>query len=99
LRTEKIQIVLLGRPYVAFDPVMNLGILQKLEELGAEIYWQEEFNLDEYEPAYANKFYERMHWHYGKQIIKLAEFWLKYNRDVPKNLFFKSYRVLYSKNQ
>jgi predicted CoA-substrate-specific enzyme activase len=70
----KIRILLLGRPYVVFDPGVSLGILTKLEEQGAELYWQEELALENFEPCYAQKFYERMHWHYGKQIIKAAEF-------------------------
>lgn len=71
---ENIKIALFGRPYVVFDPVLNTGIPAKLEELGARVYWQEEFSLDGFDPAYANKYYERMHWHYGKRIIKLAEY-------------------------
>jgi predicted nucleotide-binding protein (sugar kinase/HSP70/actin superfamily) len=71
---DNIRIALLGRPYVVFDPVLNTGIPAKLEELGARVYWQEEFSLHGFEPAYANKYYERMHWHYGKRIIKLAEY-------------------------
>ncbi|MFH1725113.1 MAG: acyl-CoA dehydratase activase [Elusimicrobiota bacterium] len=68
------RIVLMGRPYVAFDPIMNLGLPRKLEELGAELFWQDELDLEGFQPVYANKFYERMHWHYGKTIVKVAEY-------------------------
>ncbi|MCK5570349.1 MAG: hypothetical protein KAJ15_11575, partial [Spirochaetes bacterium] len=74
LNGKNLQIALMGRPYVLFDPVLNLGIPGKLEELGADVFWQDEFPLDGYELTYANKFYERMHWHYGKKIIRLAEY-------------------------
>ena len=68
------RVVLLGRPYVVFDPALNLGLPRKLEELGAEVYWQEELDLDGFEPSYARQYLERMHWHYGKQILKAAEY-------------------------
>ncbi len=73
-KSKNLQIALMGRPYVLFDPVLSHGIPAKLEELGAEVYWQDEFCLNGYELTYANKFYERMHWHYGKRIIRLAEY-------------------------
>jgi hypothetical protein len=59
---------------VVFDPALNLGLPRRLEELGAEVYWQEELDLEAYQPAYAAKYLERMHWHYGKQILKAAEY-------------------------
>jgi predicted CoA-substrate-specific enzyme activase len=71
---NNIRIALMGRPYVLFDPVLNLGIPARLEELGAELYWQDEFNLDGFQLTYAQKYYERMHWHYGRKIIELAEY-------------------------
>jgi predicted CoA-substrate-specific enzyme activase len=66
-------VVLLGRPYVVFDPVLNLGLPQKLEGLGARVFWQEELELDAFQPEYAGRYYERMNWHYGKRILKAAE--------------------------
>jgi predicted CoA-substrate-specific enzyme activase len=70
-------ILLLGRPYVLFDPVMNLGLPTKLEREGARLFWQEEIDLEGFEPQYAGRYYERMHWHYGKQILKAAEYCAK----------------------
>ncbi len=72
-RKGNVKIVLMGRPYVMFDPALNLNIPRRLEQLGADIFWQDEFEIDEYKPTYGNKYYERMHWHYGKRIIKLSE--------------------------
>lgn len=71
---DRLRIALLGRPYVVLEPAMSLDLDLKLEELGAESFWQDEFDLDDYQLTYANKFYERMHWQYGKKIIKLAEY-------------------------
>jgi len=70
-------ILLLGRPYVLFDPVMNLGLPAKLEREGARLFWQEEIDLEGFEPQYAGRYYQRMHWHYGKQILKAAEYCAK----------------------
>jgi predicted CoA-substrate-specific enzyme activase len=73
-KDKPLRVVLMGRPYVVFDPVLSLSIPKQLEEMGVEIYWQDEFSVDEFSLTYANKFLERMHWHYGKRVIKLAEF-------------------------
>ncbi len=70
----KLRIALLGRPYVVYDRALNLSIPGKLEEKGAAVFFQEELPIEDFELAYANKYYERMHWHYGKQIVKAAEY-------------------------
>jgi predicted CoA-substrate-specific enzyme activase len=67
-------VLLLGRPYVLFDPVLNLGLPAKLEREGARLFWQEEIDLEGFQPEYAGRYYERMHWHFGKQILKAAEY-------------------------
>jgi predicted CoA-substrate-specific enzyme activase len=67
-------ILLLGRPYVLLDPVLNLGLPAKLEREGARLFWQEEVDLEGFQPRYAGRYYERMHWHYGKQILKAAAY-------------------------
>jgi predicted CoA-substrate-specific enzyme activase len=73
-RAERPRVVLLGRPYVVFDPALNLGLPRKLEELGAEVFWQEELELEAFQPSYTGKYLQRMHWHYGKQVLKAAEY-------------------------
>lgn len=67
-------VLLLGRPYVLFDPMMNLGLPALLEQEGARLFWQEELDLEGFQPVYAGRYYERMHWQYGKQILKAAEY-------------------------
>jgi predicted CoA-substrate-specific enzyme activase len=74
---QRPNVLLLGRPYVMFDPVLNLGLPAKLEQEGARLFWQEELDLEEIEAQYAGRYYERMHWHYGKQILKAAEYCAK----------------------
>ncbi|UCB47367.1 MAG: hypothetical protein JSV25_08155 [Spirochaetota bacterium] len=81
--SEKPKIVLLGRPYIVFDSALNQGIPHKLEEMGAEIFWQEELPISDFRPDYGYKFCERMHWHYGKQIIKAVEFCARTDNMFP----------------
>ncbi len=68
------EIVILGRPYVMFNPAMNLSIPEKFESLGAGVYWMEELDLAGFQPAFSAQFLSRMHWHYGKAILKAAEY-------------------------
>ncbi len=80
--TEPIRVVLLGRPYVVFDSGLNVGLIDKLESAGVEVYWQDEFDPAEIEPGYADRYYRRMHWRYGRRIVRLMEF-----AGTQRNLF------------
>ena len=71
---DQIEIALAGRPYIAMNRGLHLNIPAKLEALGTKVFWQDEFDLSGYEPLYSAKYHERMHWQFGKQIIKLAEY-------------------------
>ncbi|MBI5883885.1 MAG: hypothetical protein HZB91_12370 [Elusimicrobia bacterium] len=73
-REDGVKVVLLGRPYLALDPALNLGLPRQFEGHGAQVFWQDEFDLEGYQPGYAAKHLSRMHWHYGRTIIKVAEF-------------------------
>jgi predicted CoA-substrate-specific enzyme activase len=68
---QKLQIVLLGRPYVAFENQLNLNLIKLMEDSGADVYWQDE--LPDFDPVYAKRYSERMHWEYGRRIIQCAE--------------------------
>ncbi len=69
-----LRILLLGRPYVVFDNVLNLSLPRTLEELGARVFWQEELNLEGVTPGYGGRYLSRMHWSYGRQIVQAADF-------------------------
>ncbi len=73
VEADRLRVVLLGRPYVIFDRALNLDLPRKLEELGVEVFWQEELEQGPPVPGYAGRYYERMHWHYGKSILRAAE--------------------------
>ncbi|MBN1797645.1 MAG: hypothetical protein JW822_03650 [Spirochaetales bacterium] len=72
-RAQPLRIVLLGRPYVLFDTTINLGIQEKLSQLGAEVYSMFELKPEKNDLSYACGYYERMHWNYGQTILKAAE--------------------------
>ena len=85
-----LRVLLLGRPYVSFDPVLSLGIPRKLEELGAEVYVQEELDSEGFEPLYAARYCERMNWYYGRRILALAELCARSENLYP--VFLTSFR-------
>ena len=68
-----LRVLLMGRPYVAFDAVLNTALPGTFEKLGASVYWQEELDLSDVSLTYARQYEERMHWHYGKLLIRAAE--------------------------
>jgi len=85
-----LRVLLLGRPYVTLDPVLSLQIPRKLEELGAEVYAQEELDAEGFEPLYAARYCERMNWHYGRRILALAELCARSENLYP--VFLTSFR-------
>ena len=69
-----LRVLLVGRPYVTFDAVLHSSLPRTFEQLGASVYWQEELELQATPLTYARQYEERMHWHYGKLIVRAAEF-------------------------
>lgn len=68
---KKMKILLLGRPYALFDQRINLGIPQKLEEMGLDLLNQSMFQDNTSTPP---NHMENMHWYYGQQLLIAAEF-------------------------
>ncbi len=68
---SRLQIALLGRPYVALEAALNLGLPRRFEELGAQVFWQDEFDLQD--PELGGDLHDRMHWHYGRTILRMAQ--------------------------
>lgn len=79
LRPDQKAIVVLGRPYTACDPGINLNIASKLKKLGLLAIPMDCLPLDDsryIEPA------QTMYWRYGQKILSAAELM----RDNP-NLY------------
>ncbi|MBN1411365.1 MAG: hypothetical protein JW969_11020 [Spirochaetales bacterium] len=79
----KMTIVLAGRPYVIFDPVMNLGIPDRLQDMGIDLLYMDELDKSGFEPGISHKYLDKMHWKYGKKILTAAEIVAR-----SDNLFF-----------
>ena len=70
-----IAVVLLGRPYVIMDPVLNKNIPQKFNELGIRTFFQDmlpqtEIGVD----SPGREFIDWIHWKYGTHILEAAEY-------------------------
>jgi len=73
LDPDGINVVLAGRPYVAFEQAVSLGIPGLLEERGATLFWQDELDTDAVAMESKGAIHERMHWAYGRKILATAE--------------------------
>ena len=75
LQIDDISVVLLGRPYLIFDPVMNKNIPAKFYKLGVKAFFQDML------PPLAGgiekpgqEFIDWNHWKYGADILETAEY-------------------------
>ncbi len=80
---DRIKILLLGRPYVIFDRTLNSGIPGKLEALGCELIHQSMLELSREPGPFSSRYLDRMHWHYGQQILLAAETALTQDNIYP----------------
>jgi len=85
---QEMKIMLLGRPYSIFDKQMNLGIPLKLENLGFDLIYQSMADGHSGDCPVAERFMEKMHWFYGQEILKAAEFAAKSSNIYPVFLSF-----------
>ncbi len=77
---DKPLILFLGRPYTIFENRINLGIPEKFETFGFETIYQSMIDFDK---DHANRFIDRMHWHYGQEIILASEYAVKHDNIYP----------------
>ena len=73
--TSGIKIVLLGRPYIALDTVMNQRIPEKLSQMGIPTYFQDmipEPKITTNSPVSEHLAWN--HWRFGRSILKAAEY-------------------------
>ena len=80
---DQIKILLLGRPYVIFDRTINNGIPAKLEALGYELLYQSMLDTSGAPGPASSRYLDRMHWHYGQQILIAAESALEQDNIYP----------------
>jgi predicted CoA-substrate-specific enzyme activase len=74
-QSADISVVLLGRPYLVLDRVMNKDIPQKFNEFGVKTFFQDmlpQIEIGEDSPA--REFDDWNHWKYGADILQAAEY-------------------------
>ena len=70
-----IAVVLLGRPYVVMDPVLNKNIPEKFNELGLQTFFQDMLpNSAVGKDRPGREYIDWNHWKYGAQILTSAEY-------------------------
>lgn len=70
-----IDVVLLGRPYVIMDPVLNKDIPRKFGELGIRTFFQDMLPLAEMGvDSPGREFFDWNHWRYGAPILEAADY-------------------------
>lgn len=74
LHARKPAAVVLGRPYTFFDKALNAGLPGEIESLGIDCFFQDELPVSGVDIGAYNTDFERMHWHYGRMILKAAQF-------------------------
>ena len=72
--SEEISVVLLGRPYLVMDKVMNKNIPQKFNELGIKTFFQDMLPNFNVEKNVFEEFHEWNHWKYGENVLQAAEY-------------------------
>lgn len=87
---DKIKILLLGRPYVIFDRVINNSIPSKFEALGFDVIHQSMLDLRRQKEYSFFKYADRMHWYYVQQILLAAETAIKRTNVYP--VFLTNFR-------
>jgi len=68
-KSDKPNIVILGRPYNVFDPGANLALPEKITKLGFNVLPLEFLPIDDED---LGKEFENMFWNYGKKILEAA---------------------------
>lgn len=72
-KSEKdIRLVILGRPYNTFDPVMNASLVEKIVKLGYPTVYYD--MLDIPDETQKDPMIDYIHWNYGKKIYRAAKY-------------------------
>ncbi|HHT62147.1 MAG: acyl-CoA dehydratase activase-related protein [Bacillota bacterium] len=72
-------IALLGHGYNIYDAYLNMGMIHKLQDLGARI-WTKEMVPKSIVDTYARKLPKRMFWTFGKQLLGSGLYYLEHNQ-------------------
>ena len=76
-------IVLLGRPYNILDPSINQNIPDLIQQYGYRVFTQDMIETKCFDYKYANEYLEKLHWYFGKKILKATEFVARHPKLFP----------------
>ncbi len=76
-------ILLLGRPYNIFDPSLNQNLPDLIRQYNCRVLTQDMLPLDGADCSCAEEYLAKVHWYYGKQIMRAAGFAAKNPRLFP----------------
>ncbi|MCP2519102.1 acyl-CoA dehydratase activase [SCandidatus Aminicenantes bacterium Aminicenantia_JdfR_composite] len=82
-REDSFAIVILGRPYNILDPSINQNIPDLIQQYGYRVLTQDMIKTETSDYNYVNEFLEKVHWYYGKKILKVTEFVAKHPKLFP----------------
>jgi len=82
-RRDEMAIVLLGRPYNLLDRSLNRGIPDLIQQAGVRVLTQDTLPLESLSPRYTGDYLNKVHWHYGKSILRAAELVIQSKRLFP----------------
>ncbi len=81
---QDISVVLLGRPYLVTDAVMNKNIPEKLAKMGIPTFFQDMLPISEEQPDPSfQEFFEWNHWKYGAEILQAAHYCAQHTNLYP----------------
>lgn len=81
--TDAFAVVLLGRPYNLLDRHLNQGLPDLIQQYGVRVLTQDMLDLSSVSLQFAGDLSKRVHWHYGKTILKATEVVLRHPKLFP----------------
>lgn len=85
---KDIRLVILGRPYNTFDPVMNASLVEKIVKLGYPTVYYD--MLDIPDEMGKDPLITHIHWNYGKKIYRAAKYIAESDNLFP--IYLTSFR-------
>lgn len=81
---DDISVVLLGRPYLILDPVLNKNIPAKFNDLGINTFFQDMLPVEEMQAnPLTQEFIDWNHWKFGGDILRAAEYVCQHHGLYP----------------
>ncbi len=83
-------VVLLGRPYNLLDGFLSQNIPDLIQQYGYRVLTPDMLNIDSVSAESTEDYLKRVHWHYGKTILRTAELVLRNPKLFP--VFLTNFR-------